>query len=257
MKLTFILRFTLLTLLLTSCSAPARPTLGTATPRPPTPTPILSPTPVWFPPTETPTSRASILPTATPDWAPGIGVILATDDFRDPADWSDLGVDYVRDGRMTLSATPGNYQVSLHQEILAGDFYAEITARLHLCRGADEYGFLVRAIPVTYYRFALTCEGQARAERVSANERILLQPPILSGDAPRGSPSKVRIAVWAAGREMRFFLNGLYQFTINDATLRSGTLGVFVRAAGDTPVTVLFSDLVVREVDYRPPTPSP
>ncbi|MEW6242212.1 MAG: hypothetical protein AB1564_15525 [Chloroflexota bacterium] len=252
----------LIPFLLTACSGfSLNPPVVTATPRPPTPTPFLSPTIVWFPPTSTPTSRASASQTSTPDLRPGLGEVIATDDFTDESLWdtfeSDAGVITVGRERITLAAQPNVYLVSLDRELVLGDFYAEITASPSLCRGADEYGFLVRAIPVTYYRVALTCDGQIHMERVSGNERHVLQSPVLSGDAPRGAPGQTRIGVWAAGRELRVFLNGRHQFSVTDANLSSGTLGVFVRAAGGTPVTVTFSDLVVQDVDYIPPTRTP
>ena len=237
-------------LLLTACSALERPALGTATPRPPTPTPLLSPTPVWFPPTVETLPATSLPPTAPPDLLPGLGEILYTDNFTDPALWSDLGTDSVRDGRLTLAASPGVYQTSLHQELLVSDFYAEITAHLSLCRGADEYGLLVRAAsPTTYYRFTLNCNGEINADRILNSARTPLQLPFTTIDAPHGGPSEVKIAVWAVGREMRFFLNGHYQFTADDPVMPNGTLGVFVRASEDSPITVSFSDLIVRAVN--------
>ena len=242
----------ILLLALTACSALARPTLGTATPRPPTPTPILSPTVVWFPPTETSTPSALTLATATADFLPGLGEVLYSDDFTDPKNWSDLGTDSVRDGRLTLAASPGVYLMSLHQELLVSNFYAEITAHLQLCRGADEYGFLVRAIPASYYRFTLNCNGEVKADRITNRARTPLQMPFLTIDAPHSGPSEVTLSVWAVGREMRFFLNGHYQFTADDPTIPSGSLGVFVRASDDSPITISFSDLVVRAVNANP-----
>jgi len=246
-------------LLFTACSALERPVLGTATPLPPTPTPLLSPTVVWFPPTVETLPATSLPPTATPDLLPGLGDVLYTDDFTDPKNWSDLGTDSVREGRLTLAASPGVYQISLHQELLVSDFYAEITAHLSLCRGADEYGFLVRAIPAAYYRFTLNCNGEVKADRIARarSARTPLQLPFTTIDAPHGGPSEVKIAVWAVGREMRFFLNGHHQFTVNDPVMPSGTLGVFVRASEDSPITISFSNLVVRKVTPNQPPSTP
>ncbi len=191
----------------------------------------------------------------------GLGSIIASDDFSRSSTWdtasSDQGSASISRDRLTLAVQPGVYMTSLQRNIIAGDFYAEITARPSLCRGEDEYGFLVRANAVTYYRFSLTCNGQAHAERISLKERHDLHEPVLSGDVPPGAPGEVRIGVWAAGPELRLFLNGRFQFSISDLNLSSGTVGVFARAAGDTPVTVTFSDLVVRSVDYTPPEPTP
>jgi hypothetical protein len=56
---------------------------------------------------------------------------------------------------------------------------------------------------------------------------------------------------------MRFFLNGRYQFGITDGTYRSGAVGVFARSAGDTPVTVTFSELSIYDVTYSAPAATP
>ncbi len=247
-------------LLLTACSgfglAPV-----TATPRPPTPTPLQTPTTVWFPPTATPSPQPVRTQPPTPEMLVGLGRVIATDDFRRSSTWdtaaSDQGSASISRERLTLVAQPGVYMTSLQRDIVASDFYAEITARPSLCRGMDEYGFLVRANASTYYRFSLTCNGQAHAERISLKERHNLHESVVSGDVPPGAPGEVRIGVWAAGPELRLFLNGRYQFGITDLNLSSGTVGVFARAAGDTPVTVTFSDLEVRAVDYVPPTRTP
>lgn len=238
--------------LLTACSALGRPTLGTATPRPPTPTPLLSPTVVWFPPTETPTPSASTALTAPPDFMPGLGEVIYSDDFTDPKNWSDLGTDYIREGRLTLAASPGVYQMTLHQDLFVSDFYVEVTAHLSLCRGADEYGLLVRATSVSYYRFTLNCNSEIKADRITNSARTPLKLPYQTLDAPRGGPAEVTLSVWAVGREMRFFLNGHYQFSADDARIPSGSLGLFVRAAENSPITVSFTDLVVREVNANP-----
>lgn len=191
----------------------------------------------------------------------GLGELIASDDFTDPEEWdtavSDQGSASVSRDRLTLAVQPGIYLVSLQRQMVLGNFYAEITARPSICRGEDEYGFLVRASAVTYYRFALTCNGQAHAERISLKERHDLQEPVISGDVPPGAPGEVRIGVWAGGPEMRLFLNGRYQFSITDLNLSSGTVGVFANAKGDTPVTVTFSDLRVQAVEYFPPTRTP
>jgi hypothetical protein len=225
-----------------------------------TPTPSLTPTRIWFPPTATSTPRPLRTVTPTPDWLAGVGMVVATDDFSCPGQWdtavSEQGRATLQDGELTLAVQPGIYLFSLQKELLLSDFYAEITTRPSLCRGEDAYGFLVRANAVAYYRFALICNGTLRVERVSGGQRTILQPPVPSGDAPPGAPADVRLGVWAVGSEMRFFLNGRYQFTIQDASLKTGTLGVFVRANGATPVTVSFSNLVVRRVSYVSHTPS-
>ncbi len=226
-----------------------------------TETPPPSPTIVWFPPSATPTPRVLYTEAPTPERRPGVGNLLLSDDFSSADLWNttvsdQASVDVSRD-RLTIVVQPGFSIPSFRKKMVFSNFYAEITARPSLCQGQDDYGLLVRGIPVAYYRFALTCDGTERAERVSVRSRTPLQPPLPSGDVPTGTPGEVRIGVWAVGPEMRFFLNGRYQFSVNDKNYLSGGLGVFARSAGDTPVTVTFSELVVYAVTYSPPTRTP
>jgi hypothetical protein len=221
----------------------------------------MTPTPVWFPATNTPSPQPFYDPVATPERLVGLGRVITIDDFSNPTMWdtasSDQGSATISRQRLTISVQPGIYLYSLHRDLLVGDFYAEITAHPSLCRGEDEYGMLVRAQPITYYRFALTCNGQVHAERISVKERHILHKSVPSGDAPPGAPGGVRIGVWAAGPELRLFLNGRYQFSFSDLNLAAGTIGLFAQATSETPVTVTFSDLEVRAVEYTPPAETP
>jgi hypothetical protein len=233
-----------------------------------TPTPVTalqppppSPTIVWFPPSATPTLQVLSTQAATPEMRPGLGDIFLTDKLSSSSPWdtatSDEASAEIVDNRLNVAAQSGVYMVSLRQDLVANDFYAEITARPGLCRGDDTYGFLVRANVVAYYRFSLSCNGTVSAERVSGQKRQILQSAVPSGDAPPGAPGEVRIGVWAVGTEMRLFLNGRYQFSVSDANYASGTMGVFVNAAGNTAATVSFSDLSVQDVINLPPTQAP
>jgi hypothetical protein len=192
--------------------------------------------------------------------SPGIGEVTLRDDFSDDSVWdiasSDNGSAAINRNRLTLAVQPGYYLSSMLRQIPLSDFYAEITARPSLCRGEDNYGVIVRGVGSYFYRFVLTCNHEIRAERVNGGTKLTLQEPVPSGDAP-GAPGEVRIGVWAVGNEMRLFLNGRYQFSVSDPSFPSGAFGVYVRSTGDTPVTVIFSDLEVREVDYILPTTTP
>ena len=213
-----------------------------------------SPTPtvvIWFPATATPTREAVPTPEPTADKKPGVGEVVLTDDFSSPSNWNiavadEASVARTADG-LTIAVQPGIAPVaSFRQGMVFGDMYAEVTARPSLCRGADNYGLLFRAPNnVAYYRFAVACDGTADAERISLGSPHVLQSPTRSADVPVGAPGEVRLGVWAFGSEFRFFLNGRYQFTASDVSYRTGGVGVFAHAAGDTPVTVTFSDLSV------------
>ena len=245
---------------LTSCAS-INNWLAVSTPIPPTETPAPTSTRVWFPPSATPTPQALSTKAPTPEMRPGVGAETLTDDFSNPFDWelaaSDEASADINAGRLTLAAQSGVYMTSLRRDTLLTDYYAELTAQPGLCKSEDSYGILIRANGGSYYRFALACDGTVRGERVSNSVRLVLQQPIPSGDVPPGAPGEVRIGVWAVGDEIRLFLNGRFQFSINDPSFPIGTLGVFVRSEGETPVVVSFSDLVIQEVNYIFPTPTP
>ena len=251
--------FLAMTLLWTAC-LPLDSSVPIATPFP-TDTPIPTPTIVWFPPSATPTLLTIPTYTATAEMKPGVGSVTLTDDLSDKKVWdtavSDQGSASVSLNRLSLAIQPGVYLASFRREITFANFYAEITARPSLCRGADNYGVIVRATGSSYYRFVLSCNAQVRAERVNGGIRLPLLEPLASGDVPRGAPGEVRIGVWAVGGDIRLFLNGRYQFSIQDKSFPSGAIGVFARSEGAMPMSVTFSDLKVYDVDYVPPTRTP
>jgi len=221
-----------------------------------TETPLPTSTIVWFPPSATPSPAPLTTYTPTPEMRPGLGKTIVSDDFSKKSMWdtavSDQASAAIDHNQLNLSAQSLVYMLSLRHDLSVANYYAEITARPNLCRADDSYGFLVRANAVAYFRFALYCNGTVGAERISTGTRELLQKPVLSGDVPPGAPGEVRIGVWAVGTEMRLFLNGRYQFTIDNPNYPSGTLGFFVNSAGNNPIIVSFSDLTVQEVNYTP-----
>ncbi len=226
--------------------------------------PAASPTPtiLWFPPSITPSPQFFPTRAPTPEQKPGVGALLLGDDFSSASEWntsiSDQASITVSDSQLTIAVQPGLYAFSLRHTVTFANFYAELTARPSLCRDTDDYGLLFRAPNnVASYRFSLACNGTAGVERVSIGSPRILQAPIPSGDVPPGAPGEVRLGVWAVGSEFHFFLNGHYQFSVDDRNYPSGAIGVFAHAAGATPVTVTFSDLAVYEVNYVPPTVTP
>ena len=256
----FILLVTLLPAFSACAALPEAPT-----PQPPPPTstaPPPTPTIDWFPATETPTPQSVPTQGPTPERKPGVGKLLLTDNFTSGDAWNpgvseEAGIQVSR-GRLTIAAQPGVNAFRIRQGPALSSFYAEITAQPSLCRDEDEYGLLFRAPSnVAYYSFTLACNGTARADRVRMGRSYPLHAPILSADVPPGAPGQVRLGVWASGPELRFFLNGRYQFGVTDPTLKSGAIGAFSRSTGQTPVTVTFSDLSIYSVTYVPPSATP
>ena len=225
---------------------------------------VVPPTPtiVWFPPSDTPTAQLIATMRPTPERKPGIGGVLLTDDFSSARFWNpvvseDASVE-ISHNRLTIAVQPGVYAFRVRQGPVFTNFYAEITARPSLCQEGDEYGLVFRSPNnVAYYSFVASCNGTARAERVRLGRPYALHEAMPSADVPPGAGGQVRMGVWVSGTEMHFFLNGRYQFSVTDSSYKSGAVGAFAHAVGDTPVTVLFSDLSVSEVTYQPPTATP
>ena len=248
MKYPQVLGLLFILLMLAACAAPTPIILPTRTP---TQTAVLTETIVWFPPTATYTPFPTRATTATPDQRPQFGSLIFADDFTDAAVWpvgqTANGSIALAEGALTLAlATPTSFLFASRSEPVLGDFYLEITADVSLCRGEDEFGVLFRYNgPSDYYRFGVSCDGQVRLDRILRGQPSSPQPWLPTGFILPGAPKTVELAVWAVGAEMRFYANGRLLFTASDRTLAQGTVGVYARAAGDTAVTVSFSDLTV------------
>ena len=246
-------------LILASCSGLSPAPTQTATPiLTATPTPTV----VWFPPTNTPTllPTQTIAPTANDH--PGMGELIFSDSFDQPDLWntasSSSASATVTRSQLELSISgQGPLPIlSLRNQPVVDNFYAEATASVDQCRDKDLYGMVFRATGEDYYRFTINCNGQIRLERINSGSIWPLSEWQSSGDVPIGAPAQVRIGIWSMGSEMRFYLDDSFQFTVRDIALQSGTLGFFAYANGTTPVSVSFSDLKVYSVYYVSPTPT-
>lgn len=246
-------------LLLAACAlAPAAPPpTPTSTPTH-TPAPSPTPTVVWFPPTATFTPFPTRAVTPTPDQLTGVGPLLLRDEFQDPSVW-DLkttpeGAVSLAGGELSLVLTePGGFLFSTRREPLLTDFYVEITARTSLCQGLDEFGLMLRVSPnLDYYRFSLSCDGQARLDRIYRGGAASLQPWTFGGGVPLGAPGEVRLGAWVVGEELRLFIADQLLFSVRDPLIPTGTLGVFARSAGETAITVSFADLAIYQAQAQP-----
>ena len=229
-----------------------------------TPTATLTPTrtPVWFPPTETPTPIPTATPVPTLDMRPGVGEVVAKDDFTGN-NWktgeSEAGRITLSRGELTLAVTAERgVLTSLRNGVLPGEGYLEITLQASLCRPEDVYGVLVRAAsPRDGYRLLFNCGGFLRAERLKDGKIALLQDWTPVAGLPSGL-LPARLGVWMAGQELRLFVNDVYQFSVRDPVWTEGSIGVYARAAGSSPLTVTFTALEVRALDAsRIPTATP
>jgi len=245
------LTFSLYSIILSACT-PQAEILATATP---TDVQVPTETIIWFPATATPTQLPVAEQSPTPDPHPGLGAQLLSDDFSTASFWptnqSESSAAIISNGRITLSTSlSGNVVLSTRTEPAFGDFYAEITASPGLCDGEDEYGFIIRSASLgDQYRFGLSCDGRAKVDRILGAEASRPLGWIASPVIPSIMPSNVRLAVWGSGSELRFFVDDVFLFSLENAVIFEGGLGVYVRARGQGGLSVSFSDLQVWALD--------
>ncbi len=254
----------ILTLLLNACAETSQPILATPSLAPVTEA-TATPTIVWFPPTATPTIFATYVPTQVKQSPPGMGSLILTDDFSDLSNWSYAAATgngsnsiIVERNRLTFAINvPPASLFSLKQEIFLTDFYAEANASINRCLPGASYGILFRSAGDGYaYRYLINCSGQTRLDYINGGTVYPIKDWEVSGDAPAGAPGQVKMGVWAAGSELRFYLNDNFQFSIVDGLFSNGTLG-FIANSGPEGMNVSFSDLAIYDVSYVSPTPTP
>jgi hypothetical protein len=110
-----------------------------------------------------------------------------------------------------------------------------------------------------FYRLLVSCDGNLRLERLQGGQQLVLVNWTPFNQVPPEMMFNYRLSVWHNGREMRFFINDVYQFSASDGLWQGGGVGVFARSDGKSPLTVSFSNLVVRSVEFIAPkaTPAP
>lgn len=238
---------------LPACAAPPQPT-PTATLAAPVATELPTATIDWFPATATPTRLPTMPPEPTPQMKPGIGEVLIENLLSTTGKWTSgtysAGNITWDQTSLTLAVQqPKSSLLSLELQKPLEDFYLETSVNISLCKAGDVVGLTVRSQSnINYYRFLVDCDGNARAERVRNGTTTLMQDWVPSGILP-GAPQHVVLGVWVLGKEMRFFANDVHVLTVQDPVFTSGTIGVFARSAGDTPVTVRFEDMQVRAIE--------
>ena len=225
--------------------------LPTDTPMQPTMT--NTPTIVWFPPTSTntPIPIPGENATPTPDMRPSYGELLLHDDFSNPSDWllpqTDAGIISIERNELAISvSSKKGYVYGVRKNTFVSNFYLEITANPSLCHGDDEYGILFRLTPTfDFYRFGFTCNGAARLDRILNGNATSPKPPMTTGLIPPGAPSISKMGIWAVGKEMHFYANDQFLFTVRDPSLLEGAIGLFARASGEDMVSINFSNLSI------------
>lgn len=213
-----------------------------------------TPTTDWFPATATSTPLPTQAVTPTPQMLTGLGEVILEDDFRDADQWGlvqrETGTSALGNDQLTIAlSAPRAYLSAQRLDTMLTSYYLEITASPNLCREGDSYGVLVRIqSDVDYARLVLNCSGYLRFERVHNAEVVVLQDWSPSGQVRPGAPISYRLGIWSLGSELRIFVDGIYQFSVEENTLLNGGVGVFARSVGQNAVSVSFSNLVIRSV---------
>jgi hypothetical protein len=227
------------------------------TPLPPTETATITSTVTatidWFPATATSTLRPTQIIEPTPEMRPGVVSLLIDDLLSSGSQWQTGRFSAGNITQVNNSLTIAIQQsraslLSLEMKNILRDFYLETKVNIGLCKSNDVYGLIVRAVSeYNYYRFLVDCQGYARAERVRDGATTLMQDWTPTG-LPPGAPLDVSLGVWVVGSEMRLFANNAYIFSVKDPVFTEGTVGIFARASGDSPVTVSFSKMAIYSV---------
>lgn len=210
---------------------------------------------------EVPTKTSTITPTNTPDVLrpKEAGQRIFFDPLEDAiTGWTvtktDIGtVDF--SGGMLVFTLNASY-TSLVSELpkdFPSDLYIETTVQTLLCgEGPDTYGIIFRNSKDYSYRFAVTCYGQLRFERIkgSALEGATAWKETLG--LLQGAPATNRIGVLVQGRIFRFFVGGIEVFSGQDPMSDSGGVGLFIRTEKSNVLSVGFEDLSVYTLKESP-----
>lgn len=222
-----------------------------------TPLPSLTPSPTidWFPATPTPTRLPTPVFSPTPNTRPGIGELIYEDDFSDEAMWlryeAAVGNVSINNNHITLALNEAEGLIfGIRHTPLITNYYAEITASPNFCEGANEYGLMLRVYgeEINHYRLSISCDGRARVTRIF-NRRALtvidwFSHPVL----PTTYPNSFRLGAWVKDKEIRFFINDFELFSVENAVIVEGAIGVFLRVREQESVSVNFSDLKVYQL---------
>jgi hypothetical protein len=229
--------------------AVAAPLIAAATPIPPGPTPnpnlVLT-----LPPTEPP----------TPDPEEGVGAVVYEDDFEGKSGWAwpyvedDIAAFSLGGSRlnavMKVGNIPGGRIVGGPPTLQIGDQQLQVTSLTNLCYAKDEYGVLFRAntLATDGYLFKLSCEGKARVEALHSLRPAVVADWTASPAIVSGAPAENTLLVWAAGDQLRFFVNGRLLFSVTDNTFAQGTYGFYALDRTSGGESVSFGHLVVKAV---------
>jgi hypothetical protein len=202
----------------------------------------------------TATSFASAAPSATAPVA--ASDVLMTDDFSDlhnnwfseVTEQSDKGYE---DGEFRLTMYQPEYSTWSYPDPPRdfADFALEVDARRVSGPLDNEFGVLMRYQPETdeFYLFAISSNGYYSVQKYQANEWQKLVEWTESAAILQGEDVN-RLRVTGQGDKMRFFVNGEPLTQVEDASFRSGSVGLLASTHEKGGVAVAFDNLRVRSL---------
>jgi hypothetical protein len=200
------------------------------------------------------TSSASAAPSATAPLA--ASDVLMADDFSDlhnnwfseVTEQSDKGYE---DGEFRLTVYQPEFSTWSYPDPPRdfADFALEVDARRVSGPLDNEFGVLVRYQPDTdeFYLFAISSNGFYSVQKYQANEWQKLVDWTESAAILQGEDVN-RLRVTGQGDKLRFFVNGEPLTQVEDASFRSGSVGLLATANEKGGVAVAFDNLRVRSL---------
>ena len=249
-------------IMLCSCNHETPP----VTPTPSAPAVGLTPSATFVFPTSLPTGTRTPEPiqSSTPSPFQRLGPLLLDDDFSQDRGWElgqqSVGAISLQSDRLVIAIRQSqSFLYSLFTPSMFNDFYLEIELRADLCQTGDEFGLMFRVNQnFEHYRYAITCEGNARAVRILSGESRSLVPMTDPPSLISGPKSTNRLGLLVSGGTFQFWLNDSEVFTARDVAISEGAIGLFARSGRGNQVTVSFDNLRIHSLaPAHSPTSTP
>ncbi len=161
------------------------------------------------------------------------------------------------DAAADLAIADGTLRITIHdpeviawtstQERTFSDFRVSVAAT-HISGPLDnEFGILIRMDgDKRFYAFSASSDGYVRVALYDQGTWTLLGPDWTLSDAiQQGETATNVLEVEARGADFVFRINGQQVATLNDKTLKSGTLGLYAGSFSEGDVVMSFDNLQV------------
>jgi len=213
-----------------------------------TPEPALLAT-MQLPPTATPT------PPSAPDRHPEDPALrLGDPDWTEPFDGTENWTTFVgKNSQVEISGGKLRYTVFEASASptwttswpTVSNFYMEVLAQMPTaCSGKDRFGLIFRSPdPSSGYRYELSCDGQVRLLSFGPDSAEVVVAWTSSEDLLPGPNQINRMGVWANGKVIALYINGVVVAGLEHNDYRTGTFGFSVTAEETDYFTAIFDDL--------------